>query len=165
MSPKKQLYFDVKKIVLEKTAIEHFAMFNSQFDNMEEEDTFLFPCCFMEFIEINYTTKAKGLQEGAFTFRLHFGFESLDDEQLEMFDITDDAHQNLQGIFKENLYSGFERVFESQDVNHDNVKVWVVDYKTTLTDNTGNLKGRQELTKINSIEIKIDPQEPRLNQI
>lgn len=163
MSAKKELYMAVKDKLESNTAVKHVRLFNSQFDEMDREDTFPFPCVFVEFTTLQYVTKAEGLQEADAVIRLHVGFESLATEELEILDLIDDIHEDMQGFAKTDLFTPFDRVFEQQDPNHDNVIVWMMDYETLLSDLSGHRKNRlRRIEGIGELCIVANPDKPRL---
>lgn len=163
MSAKKELYLAVKERLEGNTSVKHVRLFNSQFDEMDNEDTFPFPCVFVEFATLQYLTKAEGLQEADVVLRFHVGFESLKTEELEILDLLDDIHEDMQGFAKTDLFTPFDRVFEGQDTNHDNVTVWLMDYETLLSDLSGHRKNKLvKMEKIDELCIETDVEKPRL---
>jgi len=169
MSAKKELYRAIREIILNKTAVKHCRLYNSQFDNMEQEDTFLFPCAFVEFAQLDYVTKSEGLQEAEARIRIHVGFESLETEELDILDLMEDLHAELQGFNVTDLFTPLDRVFEGQDVNHDNVIVWLMDYETLLTDLSGHRNNKLVKTKIDELCVDVDTSteasKPRLGRL
>lgn len=165
MSAKKKLYLAVKERVLQNSSVKHCALFNNQFDNMSEENPFLFPCVFVEFSQLQYVTKSEGYQEADAVIRLHVGFESYKTEELEVLDLLDDLHEDLQGFHINDEFTPLDRNFEGQDTNHDNVIVWQMDYDTLLSDNSGNRNKKLTLTTIGDLEIDRISEKPRLDYI
>jgi len=175
MSVKKDLYLAVKKRVLNTTSIQHFALYNSQFEELDKEDAFPFPCVFLEFSDLQYETVAKGGQKGDFEIRLHVGFESIMTEDLEILSIIDDLHEKLQGFTNsessgividdpKDYFLPLNRVSESQDTNHDNITVWQIDYSTFVHDNSGHVNNGLIKTKLTTLDVDLDPDtyKPRL---
>lgn len=169
MSAKKQLYKAVREVLLNKTGVEHCRLYNSQFDSMEQEDTFPFPCAFIEFAQLDYVTKSEGLQEAETRLRIYVGFESLATEELDILDLMEDIHGDLQGFHQDDLFTPLNRVFEGQDVNHDNVIVWIMDYETLLTDVSGHRNNKLVKTKIDELCVDVDTtteaSKPRLGRL
>lgn len=155
MSAKKDLYLAIKAKIKEKTCIKHVRLFNNQFENMEKEDTFAFPCVFVQFLNLDWSTETEGVQKGDTTIRLHVGFETLKTEDLEKFDIIDDQiHKYIEGLESED-FSKLSRTNEEQDVNHDNVYVWLMDYGTNLLDDSGARQGKMVKTTITGLEVNL----------
>lgn len=165
MSAKKDLYLAVKKQLLEKTGVKHCLLFNSQFDEMDNENTFPFPCAFIEFTNLDWLTKSEGYQEADTTIRIHLGFESLKTEELDILDLNEDVHAALQRLEVKDLFTPLDRSFEGQDTNHDNVIVWLMDYETLLSDNAGNRNEDLVKTKISDLCVEKNVDKPRLQEI
>ena len=165
MSAKKELYLAVKKTILDETSVKHCRLFNSQFDEMESEDTFAFPCAFIEFTQLQWLTKSEGYQEADTILRIHVGFESLETEELDILDLLEDIHSELQGYNVDNLFTPLDRNFEGQDTNHDNVIVWLMDYDTLLSDNAGNRNTKLVKTSISDLCIDRESGAPRLREL
>lgn len=154
MSAKKELYQAVKGVIEEKTCIRHCALYNSQFDKLEDEHAFYFPCVFIQFLEMSYETKQEGVQQSEVVLRLHIGVESLETEDLELFDIIEDVHSAVQGFFNkggEDLFTPLARLSENQDTNHDNITVWIADYETVLHDSSAHRNNGLVEAKIDDI--------------
>ncbi len=158
MSTKKDFYLAVKAKILDNTDVKHVRLYNSQFDEMDSENTFPFPCVFIEFSALDWITKSEGYQEAETTIKLHVGFESVKTEELEVFDLLEDIHEDLQGMHDPEYYTPLNRSFEGQDTNHDNVIVWQVDYDTLLSDNSGNRNNKLVETTIENLQTDKDPE-------
>lgn len=169
MSVKTDLYLAVKKRVLNTTGVKHFALFNSQFDNIEQEQLFPFPCVFLEFADLQYETVAKGGQKGDFILRLHVGFESVATEDLQLLELLEELHQKIQGFGNEGesedgFFLPMNRVSEAQDTNHDNITVWQVEYSSLVHDNSGHVNNGLIKTELTTLDVDLDPDtyKPRL---
>ena len=141
MSVTKLIYTDLKAILdTLKTAgtINHVAVWNSQTENETKEDAFNFPAVFIDFSEITWDrtqqigiqTNTKVTQSGTITFTLHIAFHTLYDE-TDYFPTALDtifAIYNAVNGMSGGYYSPFYRSGERQDVSHDNVQVWEIDY-------------------------------------
>ena len=78
-----ELYLDIKARILDQvTDLKDVRLFNNQFlrsnndttDNNTEQ-AFLYPCCFIEFTDIEYKQQLQNIQEFLGTMRLYIGFE------------------------------------------------------------------------------------------
>lgn len=171
MNTKKELYLAIKGKLTDgaEPIVKHCALYNSQFDNMDSEDTFSFPCAFIEFTQLQWLTKSEGYQEADAIVRIHIGFESLKTEELDVLDLLETIHAKLQGFNVDLLFTPLDRNFEGQDTNHDNVIVWMMDYDTLLSDNSGNRNNKLVKTSIGSLKIDRDDTTgqtaPRLGEI
>lgn len=156
MSSKKDLYIAVKERLIANTGVKHCRLYNSQFDEMDGEDTFEFPCAFVEFTQLQWLTKSEGYQEADAMIRIHVGFESVKTEELDILDLLEDIHSELQGFNDPAYFTPLDRAFEGQDTNHDNVIVWLLDYDTLLSDNAGNRNNKLVKTTIGDLCIERD---------
>jgi hypothetical protein len=168
MSTKKDFYLAVRA-QLETAGVKHVRLYNSQFDEMDNENTFAFPCAFIEFTQLDWLTKSEGYQEADTVVRIHVGFESVKTEELEILDLLETIHSNLQGLHNPEYFTPLDRAFEGQDTNHDNVIVWLLDYDTLLSDNSGNRNLKLVKTTITDLEVNkdntTDVTKPRLLRI
>ena len=155
MSTKKDFYLAVRA-QLETTSLKHVRLYNSQFDEMDGENTFPFPCAFIEFTQLQWLTKSEGYQEADTVFRIHVGFESIKTEELVVLDLLEEIHAALQGLHDPEYFTPLDRGFEGQDTNHDNVIVWMLDYDTLLSDNAGNRNAKLVKTTITELQIDKD---------
>ncbi len=153
MSTKKEIYLAIKEQILAKTSIKHVRLFNSQFTNMEQESAFPFPCVFVQFLTLPWSTEVDGIQKADANIRLHVGFRSVNDEVLEMFDVIDDQiHRHIEG-FEGNCFGKMNRVNEEQDIEHDNVYVWLMDYATNVVDTSGSRRGKMTKTTLDKVAV------------
>lgn len=158
MSTKKDFYLAVRAKLEAIEGIKHVRLYNSQFDEMDNENTFPFPCVFIEFSALDWLTKSEGYQEAETTIKLHVGFESVKTEELEILDLLEDIHADLQGMHDPEYYTPLDRSFEGQDTNHDNVIVWQMDYDTLLSDNAGNRNNKLVKTTIENLQTDKNPE-------
>ncbi len=121
-------------------------LWNSQLENEEEEVPFNFPAVFIEFGEVVWTTNQKppsigpqsdivGEQKGINSLiTIHIAFSQLDDETVSFpiispkIDKVYFAIQRLSGEF----YSELLRVAERQDIDHERVIDFQMDFLTTI---------------------------------
>ena len=121
-------------------------LWNSQLDNLKAEIPFNFPAVFIEFGEVIWTTNQKppsigpqgdviGEQKGTNSLvTLHMAFSELDDETVSFPIISPKidkiyfAVQRLSGEF----YSELLRVAERQDIDHERVIDFQMDFLTTI---------------------------------
>lgn len=155
MSVKLQIFQDIKvalQPLIKSKRLKTIKIWNNQFAQLEldrpKESPFNFPCCFIEFPEVDWTwsqvrqrkTGAQGNiekeQKGTVTVTLHIGFSELDNE-TDSFAKTDQliediyfAVQNVQGplVNKMPVYGPLLRDAERQDTEHDRVIDWQMDF-------------------------------------
>lgn len=155
MSSKLTLFNDLKaKIALEVPEIKTFRLFNNQFDKEGTEKAFAYPAVMVEFLTLDYITKNEGLQEANTMLMFHLGFSSLKTEDEEIFTLAEKLHEALQGFYNECIFSPLDRKRELQDVDHDAVIVWQIEYATLLVDNSGNRRRRLvEVTTVPDLDV------------
>jgi hypothetical protein len=120
-------------------------LWRNQFAELENGDnySFPFPCCFIEFIsDNNIQTLGNGVQVlDPMTVRLHIGSFEPDngfgtlDENTNIMTLKQQIFTTLQKW--QSTKSGiFNRSFEIMHSEHEQVSVWIQDYKTILIDDT-----------------------------
>jgi hypothetical protein len=130
------LYNSLKLDLEAINSIKHVALWNNQLERENEENPFLFPAIFIEFLPSNYRDKGKlaSSQEYDLTVRLHICFESYLDEDTSILTLTDNVwnavHSKQYGTYGKLL-----RRNEEQNFDHPNVQVYVQDYATLGNDN------------------------------
>lgn len=151
MSAKLDIYNDIDTALKGITTnnvrdIKHVAIWNNQIFNEAREKAYNFPAVFVEFTEMLWETRLAGSNAGAIastgqteeqngniTVILHVVFSTLKDETYSFPDvdaILDKVYfaiQNLQGANSDS-YSPLLRVAERQDIDHDRVIDWQVDF-------------------------------------
>ena len=132
--------------------VKTFRLFNNQFENERKENAFEYSAIFMQFENIDFIPTTGGSQQGDLLATFHIGIESLNDEDLSVFDLLDDFFKLLT-----DLNIGFTRVREEQDIDHDNIQVWKQSYKITLTDDTANINNRRR-QKVTATTLEVDKQ-------
>jgi hypothetical protein len=165
MSIKKSTYIAIRDRILLETGVKTSRLYNSQFDNEGQEATYTLPVAFIEFAELVYTSNAEGVQEIAARIRIHVGASSLKTEDLGVLDLLETVHASLQGFSAVPDSTPLDRVFEGQDVNHDNVTVWVMDYTTRLTDTSGARNNKLISIMLEVIDVDGEAEKPRLRPI
>ena len=120
-------------------------LWRNQFEELENGDnySFPFPCCFVEFVlEGNVQLLGNGVQVyDPLIVRLHIGsFEP--DNGMGTLDQNTNILTLKQQIFTtlqkwQSTKSGiFNRSFEVMHTEHDQVSVWIQEFKTILVDDT-----------------------------
>lgn len=165
MSIKKEVYRAVRDKLLTETGVETSRLYNSQFDNLDKENVFTFPAAFIEFAQLDYVSNAEGTQEGDARIRIYLGYDSLKTEDLDVLDLMEEVHLALQGFLAVENSTPLVRIYEGQDVNHDVVAVWLMDYTTKLTDTAGNRKNKLVKMQLDEICITPEAEKPRLKEL
>jgi hypothetical protein len=159
---KKGIYLSIKEEILQNTAANTVGLFNSQFDNQEQENTFAFPAAFIEFLELIYTNKGEGVQDCDATVRIHLGFDSLKTEDLRFFDFMEEVNLALQGFTPVEDSTPLNRFSEAQDPDHGVVGVYIIDYRLKFRDASTHRNKKLIKTENNTLELKGESSKPML---
>jgi hypothetical protein len=130
------IYNSLKNDLVAITGIKHVALWNNQLERENEENPFLYPAIFIEFLPSNYRDKGKFAvsQEYDMTVRLHVCFESYLDEDTTILTLLDNVWQTVHN----KQYSTFGKLLrrnEEQNFDHPNVQIYIQDYATLGNDN------------------------------
>jgi hypothetical protein len=143
MSVKLDIYTDIKaKLASDVTAIKDTLIWNGQIDAEKKEKAKAYPLVYIEFSNMSWditklntgrigtTGGLKTEQSGKFIVTIHIVFWRLEDETMA-FSLIDTIIENvffailkLDGTY----YGPLLRIAERQDVNHDNVIDWQIDF-------------------------------------
>jgi hypothetical protein len=111
-------------------------LFNNQFDEEATEDATRYPIVYAEYSPIEWsaaTGNNKNLQKGDVEVILHIGFKTLKKDNDEVLSLVDQVFAALHGYGSED-FDPLRRIREIQDTQYNNVLVWLLTFKTTLTD-------------------------------
>jgi len=130
------LYNSLKTDLVAITGIKHVALWNNQLERENEENPFLYPAIFIEFLPSTFRDKGKFAvsQEYDMIVRLHVCFESYLDEDTTILTLLDSVWQTVHN----KQYSTFGKLLrrnEEQNFDHPNVQVYIQDYATLGNDN------------------------------
>lgn len=122
------------RITAQCPSVQHVArvLFNDQFNQEKKETAFRFPATFVELTSIDYRSETNGSQKIDLEFAIIVGFHALRDT-LDILDIIQEISLSLHG-FAGDYFSNISRIRSTPDGFHDNVTVWKIFFKTTLTD-------------------------------
>jgi len=165
---KKDLFNDIKSRIADRVPeIKTFGLFNNQFNNEKNVNAFQFPCVFLEFGNIGWLSQSKGIQQGETLIRLHIGFETYktdnnsnridqSNSEIGFLDLVSKIHVAING-FDGEYFNPLLRVSEQQNTDHDNVLVWVAEYRTMITDDGAETRYSKPLVKLDPpIDVNID---------
>lgn len=114
--------------------IKHVALWNNQFERENEENAFLYPCCFIEFNNSNFVNLTLGVQQFDSVITIHLGFESYKDEDTFILQLKQDVYKVVHTLQCGVSASKLLRIDERQNFDHDNIQDYQTDYKTTIKD-------------------------------
>ena len=153
LHPKRDLYLALKSRLLTLDGVEHVRLFNNQYNNDKVEEAYKqYGTVFVEFLQLTWTGSTLNQQRGDTVVRLHILFESLETEDLRVFERVQTIHLSIQG-FNGPLFTSMQRTNEEQDTDHDNITVWKTDYNTQLSDCTTDPRAGLGTHIITQIEI------------
>lgn len=172
MSVKLDIFKDIKAAIESKvTEIQDVRLYNAQFDNEDREKAFNYPVVFIEFADIPWeqsNQKVEGIlginkeQKGGLAIiTLHIGFTHLENETISfelMAPILEKVYFAVQGL-QSDLYTALLRITERQDVDHDRVIDWQMDFTTMMLqvgEETGTVIPGGTLDVDVDVDLKID---------
>ena len=119
--------------------IKYVRLFNNQFIRSNgakpDQQGFRYPCVFIEFRDPTFSDLSQGVQAFDTVIRLHLGFESYKDEDIEVLQLKQDLYKAVQ-LFQQDYHSKLTRITQSQDFNHNNIQIYTTDYKVHGKDYT-----------------------------
>ena len=135
-------------------------LWNNQPANESQENSFLYPCVFIEFMPSEYQQKGNAVQQYQMVVRLHICFESYKDQDTSILTLVDD-------VFKKTHYQQFgdfaklKRINEEQNFDHNNVQDYMQDYQTQGQDDLVDSRPTTEATPVDpvvtaDIKLKVD---------
>ena len=128
----KQLFTDIKARVQTNASIKHVALFNSQYTHEKEEKVFKFPAVFIEFSQMDFRGEGLGTEKMDAQITFHVCFRQLT-EDLSFMDTIQSVSKSLHK-WSEDYFTPLQRITEEMDTDHDNVFVWKLIFKTSVTD-------------------------------
>jgi hypothetical protein len=141
-----ELYDGIRaRILAQVPEITHVRLYNNQFDRSNNDETerndeqaFPYPCAFIEFDEIEFTTATGLLQSFSGIMRIYLGFESYKFEDTYILDLKQKLYKALQGyqVTTTKVYGRTMRRSERQDVDHNNVYVYIQEYAISGKDSS-----------------------------
>lgn len=165
MSAKKDFYLAIKSALgADAPSVKHVGVFNNQFNRISEEKPFGFPAVFVQFLELDYLSRGDDSQDAATVARLHIGYDSLETDDLKIFDLIDEIHIAIQGLSVNSLFTPLDRVHEEQDIDHDVISVWLSDYAFKLRDNAGERNSKLVKTTLTGLDVELSSAKPWLKQ-
>jgi len=129
------IYTGIKNKLVEITDLKTVALFNNQFERsnnnspeQNDEQAFLYPCAFIEFSDILYTDMQKWAQQFTATLRIHLGFESYKNEDLDVLTLKQSIYQKLQGFQPSDSTGMLMRRSEEPNYDHNNIQVYIITF-------------------------------------
>jgi hypothetical protein len=104
-------------------------LWRNNLERENEEQPFLYPACFIEFLPSTYKELTLGIQQYDMIVRLHICFESYLDEDIDILELVEATFSKVQ----EKQYEYFGKLLrreETQNFDHPNVQDYMQDYVT-----------------------------------
>lgn len=145
------LYTGLKSDLTAIAGIKHVALWNNQLERESEENAFLYPAIFIEFLPSNFRDKGNraSSQEYDMIVRLHICFESYKDEDTDILTLKQNVwqtvHRKQYGVFGNLL-----RRNEEQNFDHPNIQDYIQDYATLGNDNYTSTLVPHTITDLNT---------------
>lgn len=128
----------------QKPVIESIDLWNNQWNYLEKEKVFGFPCVFIEFRSLPWTQLGGKQQQSSATIALHIGGRTNAasrwgnpqmDVALKHLRVIDAIHYVMSGWGSETGYMGsFTRILSENDHDHDDIIADVESYKVLVKD-------------------------------
>lgn len=145
------LYTGLKADLTAISGVKYVALWNNQLERESEEQPFLYPAIFIEFLPSNFRDKGNkaSSQEYDLTVRLHICFESYKDEDTDILTLKQNVwqtvHRKQYGVFGNLL-----RRNEEQNFDHPNIQDYIQDYATLGNDNYTSTLVSHTITDLNT---------------
>ncbi len=153
---------------LNKTAVtaihgklDFIARYNNQFDTDDQELAIPEPAILIQFLDTEWKTQSRGIQQGDTLIVLHVGIDSIADDNyyssnkdkaLLIDAYMDLIHKAMQG-FQADCSGSLNRISSAEDSNHDHKFVQTMTYKSSITDNTASKAA--QLTEKENVGIEV----------
>lgn len=132
-----------------KTAVPTLAFFDKYRGQLDTQGMFTFPrpAVFMSFGRFEWESGINGTQRGTGVIKFRIAVEnyaeayegSINQEAaLEFFEFNEKIHEALQGL-SGSYFESLKRVSDEDDEDHANVIVTIMEYQTTLIDNSASV--------------------------
>lgn len=150
----KALYTEIKAKLETITSLKYVRLWNNQFEHENDNETFLYPCAFIEFEPTECRDLLSGVQQYDFKVSIHLGFESYKTEDLDILDLKQEIYIKI-GNFNSStgLFSIFIRESDTQNFNHDNIQEYIITFRCTCKDFDADTRPN---TNVTITELTID---------
>jgi len=144
----KNIYLGIKsRLETDVTQLQTVRLFNNQFErsnndnsDLNDEQAFAYPCCFIEFInDAPMISQGAGAKRLEVEVRLHIGFESYELEDLDIFDLVESIQVALDG-YSTIYFSPLTYLAQRTDYNHNNIYIYQLEYSCIYEDSSSYIK-------------------------
>lgn len=133
-------------------------LWNNQFDREKENVSFGFPCCFIEFVNTQYTDQTRGVQSYEMDVNIHIGFKSFATTDTDILTLKQTVHGVLQAYQSTGMpyETKLLRRAETQNFDHDDVQDYIITYHLSGKDFTVNSLPSTDAT-VDTLTTTTDP--------
>lgn len=134
-----RIYNAIKQSCLSIPEVKHFGLWNNQVEKLKEgeKNAIRFPAIFVQF-ENQYNQLSTGSQSIDGTFVLYLCLQSLKFKDEDILLWKDYLYQQLSKELPKNGFANFERRFDVQDVDYDNLFIWQMEFSYQFTDDVAS---------------------------
>lgn len=129
-----ELYNALKAQIETLTELKKVGLWNNQFERENVNVPFGYPCCWIEFADIQYTDYLKGEQQVTMNVNLHLGFESYKTEDTAILTLKQQLHAKVHTLSVGNYWTKLLRRGEVQNFDHPNVQEYIITYAVSGKD-------------------------------
>lgn len=149
-------FYNKIKPILQKQIpeLKKIALWNNQFERYDKENSWGFPCLFIQFTPNVHDQFLRGIQNVEFTITFHIGLESYLDEDTRIFELKQKLFKVVH-YFECNNWTRCERIAERPDFDHDAYQVYEMDFRSVLTDYTDDNRPTIPVTALPSVTLEI----------
>jgi len=149
-------YLNTAPIIADHGKLDFIARFNNQFTSDDQELALSDPAILIQFLDTEWQSKSRGIQEGDTLIVLHVGVNSIADDNyfsdnkdkaLLIDAYMDLVHKAMQG-FQADCIGSLDRISSAEDANHDEKFVQTMTYKATITDNSASTAAKLTEKKV-----------------
>lgn len=131
-----ELYNALKAQIETLTSLKKVGLWNNQFEREDINVAFGYPCCWIEFADIQYSDYLKGEQQVSMNVNLHLGFESYKTEDTAILTLKQQLHAKVQCLSVGSYWTKMLRRSEVQNFDHPNIQEYIITYAVSGKDYT-----------------------------
>jgi len=131
----KQILLDevVARLTTDVPELSTIGLHRGQF---QHGSTISYPCCFIDFGEVDWQDNLEGVQTGEVKLKLLVGFDAAVSSDAVINQVFDKVFVSLQ-LFEKATFNGLSRSKEAVNSSYSNVVIWEAEYNTTIVDQSG----------------------------
>ena len=125
-----EVYNTVKARLETIAALKIVALWNNQFQREDVNVSFGYPCCFIEFVNTEYSDLTQGVQHYEMDINIHIGFESYKTTDTDILTLKQTVNAKMHTYAAAGMLyeTKILRRSETQNFDHDNVQDYIITY-------------------------------------